>query len=98
MTSKEEVVYDLLGIALSEYAEINVYFDDEIIHLEKSGNYLCGQCSIRFKTALGLKRHSNSTKSCSQQNFEFLSADMLSTLASEVKANAMRDDCLIDSF
>ena len=57
MASKEEVVYDLLGIAVSEYAEINVYFDDEIIHLEKSGNYLCEDCSIRFKTALGLKRH-----------------------------------------
>ena len=57
MASKEEVVYDLLGIAVSEYAEINVYFDDEIIHLEKSGNYLCAHCGIRFKTALGLKQH-----------------------------------------
>ena len=37
-------------------------------------------------------------KSCSQQNFEFLSVEMLSTLASEVKANAMRDDCRIASF
>ena len=53
MASKEEVVYDLLGIAVSEYAKINIYFDDEIIYLEKSGNYLCGHCSIRLKTALG---------------------------------------------
>ena len=98
MASKEEVVYDLLGIAVSEYSEINVYFDNEIIHLQKNGNYLYEHCSIRFKTALGLKRHSNSMKSCSQKNFEFLSAEMLSTLASEVKANAMSDDCLIDSF
>ena len=98
MASKEEVVYDLLGISVSEYAEINVYFDNEIIHLEKSGNYLCEHCSIWFKTAVGLKRHSISMKSCSQQNFEFLSAEMLSTLATEVKANAMSDDCLIDSF
>ena len=37
-------------------------------------------------------------KSCSQQNFEFLSAEMLSTLATEVKTNAMSDDYLIDSF
>ena len=37
-------------------------------------------------------------QSCGQQNFEFLSAEMLSTLASGVKANAMSDDCLIDSF
>ena len=44
--SKEEVVYDLLGISVSEYAEINVYFDDEIIHLGKSGNYLCGHCTV----------------------------------------------------
>ena len=42
MASKEEVIYDLFGIAVSEYPEINVYFDDEIIHSEKSGNYLCG--------------------------------------------------------
>ena len=45
MASKEEVVYDLLGIVVSKYAEINVYFDDEIIHLEKSGNCLCGHCT-----------------------------------------------------
>ena len=37
-------------------------------------------------------------KSCSQQNFEFLSAEILSTLATTVKTNATRDDCLIDSF
>ena len=48
MASKEEVVYDLLGIAVSEYAEINVYFNDEIIHLQKGGNYIA---------ALGLKQH-----------------------------------------
>ena len=35
MASKEEFFYDLLGIAVSEYAEIFVYFDHEIIHLEK---------------------------------------------------------------
>ena len=37
-------------------------------------------------------------KSCSQQNFEFLSAEMLSTLATKVKTNAMRYDYLIDNF
>ena len=57
MASKEELVYDLLVIAVSESAEINVYFDDEIIHLQKSGNVLCEHCCIRFKTALGLKQH-----------------------------------------
>ena len=77
MASKEEVVYDLLGIAVSEYAKINVYFADEIINLEKNGNYFCEHCSISFKTALGLKLHSNSMKSCSQQNFKFLSADAI---------------------
>ena len=87
MASKEEVVCDLLGFSVSEYAKINVYFDNEIINLEKSGNYLCGHCSNRFKM-----------KSCSQQNFEFHSVEMLSTSASEVKANAMCDGCLIDCF
>ena len=48
------------------------------------------QNSIRFKPHL---------KSCShQQNSKFISAEKLSSLASEVKANAISDDCLIDSF
>ena len=62
MASKEEVVYNLLGISVSEYAEINVYFDEEIIHLEKSGNYLCEHCSIRFKTAFDFNEIMQSTK------------------------------------
>ena len=33
-----EVVYDLLGIFITECAEINVYLNDEVILLEKSEN------------------------------------------------------------
>ena len=93
--AEAEVVYDLLGISITECAEINVYFNDEVILLEKSEN-VCEDCSKNFKTAFGLKLH---LKSCShQQNFEFISAEKLSSLASVVKANAISDDCLIDSF
>ena len=48
MASDAEVVYDLLGISVSENVGINVYFQDEIIHLEKSGNYLSTKHRISF--------------------------------------------------
>ena len=58
----------------------------------KSGNNLCERCSIRFKTAFGFNEIMQSTKL--RISFE----PLLSTLATEVKPNAMSDDCLIDSF